>query len=84
MFGAVALGANGDIMTAGLFAERRDWFGVLENALSKEEEAEYRTETTCWGAGLPCDPPFIHLSRSSRHSFPQWLKFIEMKFIRRC
>lgn len=47
MFGAAALArANGNIMTAGLYAGRWDWFGVLENASSKEEEAEYRTETT--------------------------------------
>lgn len=53
-------------MTAGLFAGRWDWFGELENALSKEEEAEYRKDTTCHfiqskfdDAGMPCDPQFI-------------------------
>lgn len=46
MFEAAALArANGNIMTVGLFAGRWHWFGVLENALSKDEEADYRTET---------------------------------------
>lgn len=43
MFGAVELArANGNIMTVGLFAGRWDGIGVLKNAFSKEQEAEYR------------------------------------------